>query len=121
MLRRVCAIVLMFVCALAPALTGHASAAKPESCCCGTACPCPPKDCPPPPVAPLRASLAADANSVQQRTQAAKPAARATIALAWFLSLSDARTAPVLPVSVATSVSVADSVALFQAHCSLLL
>jgi hypothetical protein len=121
MLRRVCAIVLMLACAFAPALTGHASTEKAESCCCGAACPCPPQDCAPPPAAPLRVSLAADANSVQQRTHAAKPAARAALALAWFLSLSDARTASALPVSATTSIPVADSVALFQAHCSLLL
>ena len=119
MLRRLCALILMLACALAPVLPAQALTADAEDCCCGATCPCPVTDCAPlpgSPTVPVPTNIAA----VEQRAEAKKPAARAARQVfALFLSVSETDSAPALRLSSAQPAAPAASVALFQAHCSL--
>ena len=127
MLRRVFALILALACAFAPALWAieqAAPAATADSCCCGTACPCPPTDCAPPPTAPTNSAPQSTASAAEQRTLAAKPRARAaTVFFAHFLSAPSSEPA----LTVRTRATHADGFApaarvpLYEAHCSFLI
>ncbi|MES2694987.1 MAG: hypothetical protein V4773_16060 [Verrucomicrobiota bacterium] len=122
MLRRVFALILALTCAFAPGLAAFELGAAPAAdCCCGTKCPCPPTDCAPPPAMPVSAKPASNA-SVEERVATAKPSARVvTAAFAHFLSARSVEPALGLRAASAHAARPAGSVALFQAHCSLLL
>lgn len=117
MSRRLCALLLVLVCAIAPALPALEFAAKADDdCACGHDC-CAAKDCAPPPAAPVRAPLAAA--TVESRQVAAKPATRAVFSFACALFSAQKISAAPAVASVARVAASAASVALFQAHCSL--
>src|SRR4051812_5280946 len=122
MLRQLFTLILMLACAFAPALPGREAAAKQKAdCCCAndssTACP---RECAPPPAAPVRAPLTLNA-PVEQRATAAKPALRvAPLLFSHFVSFAQNEARPAIQPAPRRLVA-ADSVALFQAHCSLLI
>lgn len=120
MLRRVFAFILAFTCAFAPGLAAFELAGPAEDCCCSAKCPCPPADCAPAPATPS-SKTTNPAPALEQRV-AAK--ARARVARAAFAHFVSARPVePVLAVRAdqARAGHSAGSVALFQAHCSLLI
>jgi hypothetical protein len=122
MFRRLFTLILMLACAFAPALPGRDAAAKQKAdCCCAsdssTTCP---RECAPPPAAPVRAPLTLNA-PVDQRATAAKPALRiARVLFFHFVSLAQNEARPAVQPAPVRLVAAA-SVALFQAHCSLLI
>ncbi|HEY1109097.1 MAG TPA: hypothetical protein VGE76_10710 [Opitutaceae bacterium] len=120
MLRRVFALILAFTCAFAPGLAAFELASPAEDCCCSTKCPCPPADCAPAPATPSSKT----ANPVPALEQRVAAKARARVARAAFAHFVSARS--VEPVSAVRANHARDerpagSVALFQAHCSLLI
>jgi hypothetical protein len=122
MLRRLCTLLLMLACALAPVLPAQAAKATKADCCCGAACACDTsKPCVPPPAAPVRAPEAVT-TAVEQRVTAAKPVTR--VAFAAFARLlvnfELGSTLSVRPES-ANRIAPAAGVALFEAHCSRLI
>ena len=122
MLRRLATLLLAIACACAPvvaALTPVADAT--DDCCCGTKCPCPPANRPAPTTAGANLAPAATA-SIERRTAVRKPSSRqARAAFAAFLSDSEDSAAPAAFAAANERAATAASVALFQAHCSLLL
>lgn len=123
MLRRVCALLLMLACVLAPALPARgAIEAKANDCCCEKQCTCEPsRACVPPPASPTRAPEVVTA-TVEQRVVAAKPAARvAFAAFARLLSDFASESATSARLGSADRVAPAAGVALYEAHCSRLI
>lgn len=120
MLRRVLALILAFTCAFAPGLAAFELAAPVEDCCCSKKCPCPVTECAPPAATPA-SKTANPASAVEQRVVTK---ARARVARAAFAHFLTARSVePMLSVraDLARAERPAGSVALFQAHCSLLI
>lgn len=119
MLRRVLALILAFTCAFAPGLAAF-EAAPAEDCCCSKKCPCPVTECAPPAATPS-AKTANPASAVEQRIVTKARARVARAAFAHFVSTRSAE--PLLSVRAghARAERPAASVALFQAHCSLLI
>lgn len=123
MLRRLCALILVIACACAPVLGAFAAVTDEAhaSCCCGAKCPCPPTDRGVPPATGVNPAPVATA-SLERRADARKPVPR--VARAPFASfVSGPKNSSALPVrpSAAVRAARAASVALFQAHCSLLI
>jgi hypothetical protein len=120
MLRRLLALVLAVTCAFAPvAQAFEVGATEAESCCCGSTCACPPTDCAPAPAAPT--TVRAPVASTEQRALAARPRIRvATAAFARFLSAPMPEPALTARTRAphAEGPAPADSVALYEAHCS---
>lgn len=128
MLRRLTALFLALACAFALALPAHETSDAPgqkNDCCCGpdVASTCGDRDCAPQPGAPSGVRTTAVATTEQQA-----PAAKATTrisrrAFAAFLSFFSPEKYSATPVRTpfADRVAPAASVALFQAHCSLLI
>lgn len=121
MLRRFSALLLAIACACAPVM-GMFAAEEAADCCCGAKCPCPPMDRGATPTVVVTSAPVATA-SLGQRADARKPSARsARAAFAPFISHSENLPAPAAVRRSATDrAAPAASVALFQAHCSLLL
>lgn len=124
MVHRIIALVLAVTCAIAPAawaVERVTIAADADACCCDGACPCPPIDCAPPPAAPVSATPTS-ATTIEQRATAARPRARVA-RLEFEHLLSAPRREPALPIRATSVDRIAPtaSVALFQAHCSLLI
>ena len=117
MLRRLFIVILAVACACAPALAASAPAKhETADCCCAGKCPCAPTESTAPstngpcvaPVAPM---------ALEERAKAAKPAPRRarTPQHRLLFSLTGPSATPrALPVAAAP-------VALFRAHCSLLI
>lgn len=119
MLRRLCAIILMLACALAPVLPAHAYTTEAEDCCCGATCPCPVTDCAPP-ATPTSVPAPTNVVALEQRAQLNKPAARVARAVfAAFVSHPETNDSARRVRPLAARLAPAASVGLFQAHCSL--
>lgn len=120
MLRRVLSLILAFTCAFAPGLVAFELAAPAEDCCCSKKCPCPVTECAPPAATPS-SKTANPASAVEQRIVTKARARIARAAFAHFISTRSVE--PVLSVRAdrANAERRAASVALFQAHCSLLI
>ena len=120
MLRRLLAFVLAVACACAPVMGAFAVADhQANDCCCGTKCPCPPVQQNTPRTANAAPTTAPSA-SVEERAAARKPSARqARAPFSPFLALWEL--SPAARRSASDRVGPAAGVALFQAHCSLLI
>src|SRR5262245_7366734 len=115
MFRRLCALMLMLACALAPAMPTHGDATEPaqKDCGCGRAC-CGDRECAPPAPNPVRATAPTTLASVEQRVNVSKPAKRiALVAFARILAESTPAALPTRLVAPARIVP-ADSAALFE-------
>ncbi len=109
----------MLASALAPAMP--LAPTETSSACCAGNCGAPCRtDCALPPISAARTTGAAVV-TIEHRAAAAKPAARATIRFAHPLVLSGILSAPTARGLASGQQVPAASVALFQAHCSLLL
>ncbi|MBL9189059.1 MAG: hypothetical protein JNK23_16360 [Opitutaceae bacterium] len=120
MLRRLFTLLLAVACACAPALAvsvpvNHEAA----DCCCANQCPCAPTESTAPGPSGSCAPAASPA-AVEERTQARKPAPRAARSQQNHL-LSEARMAPSFRAPAAFADSPVAGVALFRAHCALLI
>ncbi len=123
MLRRLFAFLLVLACAFAPVLpVQSAPETKAADCCCHRKCPCEQnRACAPAPVAAVRAPADATAN-VEQRVAAAKPKLRVSFAaFARLLFAPEKISAPAVRFAFANAPAPADSVALYEAHCSRLI
>jgi hypothetical protein len=122
MLRRLCTLMLMLACALAPVRFAFAVETTAEHCCCGKACACTPSNtCAPLPGSPTPAPQPTAATAVEERAAATKPTVRvARLVFAHFVSLSDRDATRSIRIDPDGHPPAA-SVALFQAHCSLLI
>lgn len=120
MLSRVLALILAFTCAFAPGLAAFEFAAQTEDCCCSNKCPCPATECAPPATTPSSKTIN-PASAVEQRIATKARARVARAAFAHFVSPRSVE--PVLSVraDLVRAERPAGSVALFQAHCSLLI
>lgn len=128
MLRRLTALLLAFACVLTLALPAHETSDQVavNDCCCGPDAPstCGKRDCAPQPCAASATARASVATTEEQQAPAAKPAARVSRqAFAAFLAffVSEKSVATSARTLFAARVVPAGSVALFQAHCSLLI
>jgi hypothetical protein len=115
---------LVLACTLAPALPAREAPAKAmeKKCGCDRACCATDRECAPPAPTPVRTAAPATLANVELRT-VAKPAKRIAV-LAFLktvsLSLNGFSPTPARAAAPARIVP-ADSVALFQAHCSFLI
>jgi hypothetical protein len=122
MLRRLCTLILVLVCAFAPALPLISATGSSEDCgCCGNSCKCPPSECALPPVqtsSPTQPALATAAHGTTATKPAPQAAARGVCTP--FVSVSKKDFA--MPGRFhAERIAPAAGVALLHAHCSLLI
>jgi len=119
MIRRLFVFALMLASALAPAMP--LAPTETSSACCAGDCGAPCRtDCALPPVSAAR-TTGADVVTIEHRATASKPAARPSLGFAHPLILSGILSAPTARGFGSGPQVPAASVALFQAHCSLLL
>jgi len=120
MLRRLCTLLLVLACAIAPALPALELTAKTDDCACGRDC-CAPTDCAMPPVPARTATTTLNVvGAIEARAQAARPAARATLIrlLTFFPQISASSVRAPL---VARSVDTVASAPLYRVHCTFLI
>ena len=119
MLSRLITVILAIACACAPVAGAIAAEAhEAGDCCCGAKCPCPPLDRGAPTAARANLAPAVLEHRAESRQRAAR-VARAPFAA--FIFSSDNSLAPTVRLATANCALTAARVALFQAHCSLLL
>ncbi len=119
MLRRLCTLLLVLACALAPALPALEQTAKAaDDCCCGTGHCCGQPDCAPPAPAPTMSAL--PAATAETRQVAARPAPGAKALRVFdFSGRNFVRQSRV--VATRAAIVVLPGAPLFRAHCALLI